>query len=74
MSQSDFITLAELSALTGYSKKALYNASSSGRGPMVEILSKLGGRLGSWRADYELWRDAQRKLPSANPPERRDAA
>ena len=71
MSKSDFIPLSELTQLTGLSKKTLYNVSSSGRGPMAEILSKLGGRLGSWRQDYELWRDAQRKLPSAP---QRDAA
>lgn len=62
MSEPDFIPVDRLCHLTGYRLKTLYIAHSLGKGPLVPILTKLGGRLGAWRADYELWRDAQRKI------------
>jgi hypothetical protein len=60
--QSDFITVTELATLTGFEPKSLYNWHSAGTGPLFSILVKVGGRLGVWRADYEIWRDSQRKL------------
>ncbi len=67
--QSDFITAAELASLTGFQLKSVYNWHSSNSGPLASILVKVGGRLGAWRADYETWRDSQRRLqsPSAQP-------
>jgi predicted DNA-binding transcriptional regulator AlpA len=62
MRESDFIPLSELAELTGYSKKVFYHSHSYQRGPLHEILTKLGGRLGCWREDYEEWRDIQRRL------------
>jgi len=64
MRESDFIPVAELAELTGYSKKVFYNAHSAQRGPLHEILVKLGGRLGVWRADYIEWRNLQRRFPT----------
>lgn len=60
--EADFLTVAELSRRTGIKLKTLYNTHSSGSGPLVEILTKLGSRLGAWRADYELWVAAQRRM------------
>jgi predicted DNA-binding transcriptional regulator AlpA len=60
--ESDFIPVSELAALTGYSKKVFYNSHCAQRGPLHEILVKLGGRLGCWRADYIEWRSLQRRL------------
>jgi predicted DNA-binding transcriptional regulator AlpA len=65
MREPDFIPVAELARLTGYSRKVFYNSHCAGAGPLAEILTKLGGRLGSWRTDYEVWRDRQRKLRDA---------
>lgn len=59
---SDFISAAELAKLTGFNRKTVYNQHSQGRGPLASILVKVGGRLGCWRADYEQWRDGQRRL------------
>jgi hypothetical protein len=63
---SDWISSDELEALTGVDRRTLYNQHSTGKGALAPILTKLGGRLGVWRADYVLWRDAQRRL---KPPE-----
>lgn len=60
--QSDFIPATELSELTGRKLKTLYNEHSTGRGPLAPILTKFGDRLGVWRADYEQFKDSQRKL------------
>ncbi len=65
MAQSDFIPVSELAALTGYGKKVFYHAHIYRKGPCAEILTKLGGRLGCWRADYEAWLRSQRRLPDA---------
>lgn len=58
----DFLPVPELAKLTGFAAKGIYNQHSSGTGPLVPILAKVGGRLGAWRADYEIWRDSQRRL------------
>ncbi len=68
--QSDFLPVVELSKLTPYKPKGIYNQYSSRVGPLVPILTKLGGRLGAWRADYEQWRDSQRRLKPIAEPER----
>jgi len=60
--QPDFIPAAELSKLTGYAPKSLYNQHSTGRGPLAPILTKFGMRLGAWRADYEAFVASQRKF------------
>lgn len=65
MRESDFISLNELAQLTGYSKKVFYNSHSAQRGPLHEILTKLGGRLGVWREDYEEWVGLQRRLSTS---------
>jgi len=57
---------SELTQLTGYAAKTLYNSHTSGRGPLAVILCKLGGRLGAWRADYDQWLVSQRKLGRTN--------
>jgi len=60
----DFLPAIELERLTGVAVKTQYNVHYYGKGPLVEILTKCGGRLGAWRADYEIWRDSQRRLQS----------
>ena len=60
---SDWIPIAELATLTGRRPKSLYNDHSAGRGPFAAILTKLGGRLGVWRADYEALKAQERRLP-----------
>jgi predicted DNA-binding transcriptional regulator AlpA len=60
--QSDFIPASELAKLIGVSRKTILNSRCSGTGPLTPILTKVGGRLGAWRADYEQWRDSQRRL------------
>lgn len=65
---SDWIPSNELTELTGVPRRTLYNQHSTRTGALAPILTKFGGRLGAWRADYEVWKDAQRKLkppPSA---------
>ncbi len=70
MSEStrDFLGVAELEGRTGYAAKTLYNSHSSGTGPLAEILTKLGGKVGAWRADYEIWIESQRRLKDAERP------
>jgi predicted DNA-binding transcriptional regulator AlpA len=64
--QSDFISATELASLTGFKLKSIHNWNSTGAGPLAPILVKLGGRLGCWRADYDLWVQSQRKLNSSS--------
>jgi predicted DNA-binding transcriptional regulator AlpA len=59
---SDFIDAADLARLLGCSVRGLYNAHRDKSGPFAPILTKLGKRVGAWRADYEEWREAQRKF------------
>lgn len=63
--QADFIPIAQLAQLTGRAVKTIQNERSTGRGPLTPILTKVGGRLGAWREDYETWRASQRKLSDA---------
>jgi predicted DNA-binding transcriptional regulator AlpA len=70
---ADFLDATELSLLLGIPRRTLYNQKSSGSGPLAPILVKLGGRLGCWRADYDVWVQSQRKL-SVPPTEHRSAA
>jgi predicted DNA-binding transcriptional regulator AlpA len=72
--QPEFITVAELAKLTGFSPKTIYNWWSSKTGPLATILVKFGDRLGCWRADYETFRDQQRKLKPPAAPEQQSAA
>ena len=60
---NDFIPVRELAQLTGYKLRSIYVQSSTRRGPLVPILSKMGAKLGCWRADYDAWRTSQRKIP-----------
>lgn len=62
---SDFIPVSELARLTGRRVTTLYNDNCKGSGPLAPIMTKFGGRIGVWRADYEMWRDSQRKLKGA---------
>jgi len=63
--QSDFIKAGELSKLTGFSVHSFYNQHARQCGPMSSILTKLGGKLGAWRLDYEVWMRSQRRLTAA---------
>lgn len=65
MKQTDWMPCEEISRETDYTRKALYNQHYTRRGSLAGILTKVGGRLGCWRADYEIWRDQQRKLRDA---------
>lgn len=58
----DFIPLGTLSKLLHTKPKTLYNQHASRSGPLASILTKLGGRLGCWREDYEAWKAKQRRL------------
>jgi predicted DNA-binding transcriptional regulator AlpA len=60
----DFISVAELALLTGFTKRTIYFQHSTQTGALAPILSKLGRRLGAWKNDYEQWKTAQYKLPS----------
>jgi predicted DNA-binding transcriptional regulator AlpA len=66
-SQTDFLLIPELARRTGFEAKTFYNAHSSGTGPFAEILVKLGGRLGVWRADYDLLVTRNRRLKDTAP-------
>jgi predicted DNA-binding transcriptional regulator AlpA len=68
MPEPDFITVPPLAERTGYSPGSLYNQHSSGVGPLAPILTKMGGRVGVWRLDYEQWLDSQRRLKSPPQP------
>jgi predicted DNA-binding transcriptional regulator AlpA len=59
---ADFIPLKELSKLTGLSVSSLYNAHVRGsKRPLAGVITKLGGRTGVWRVDYEAWLAKQRQ-------------
>jgi predicted DNA-binding transcriptional regulator AlpA len=60
--QSDFITATDLAKLTGFERKSIYNWHSANSGPLRTILVKVGGRLGCWREDFEIWKGSQRRL------------
>lgn len=60
---SDWIPVEELARLSRRGQRTLYNDFSGGRGPFKEILTKLGGRLGCWRADYEALVAQQHRFP-----------
>lgn len=60
--ESDFIRAQELARLTPFELKTIYNQHSTQTGALAPILVKVGGRLGAWRADYEAWRDSQRRF------------
>ena len=62
-SVNDFIPATELAQLTGFAIKSIYHQHCTRRGALVPILSKMGSRLGCWRADYNTWKASQRKLP-----------
>ena len=61
----DFIPADELSQLTARKIKTIYDDHSRGVGPLAEILTKFGGRVGVWRKDYDAFIDRQRKLRDA---------
>src|ERR1700722_18244984 len=60
--EADFISATELAVLTGCARKSIYTWHSSKSGPLAAILTKVGGRLGAWRDDYEMWKLSQRKM------------
>lgn len=71
----DFIDVDELSALTGFAPSTIRNAHAQKRGPLREILCKLGNkRLGCWRGDYLLWVSRQRRLQDSSSEQRSAAA
>jgi nitrate reductase assembly molybdenum cofactor insertion protein NarJ len=61
----DFLPVVTLEELTRVPIKTLYNSHSKGSGPLSEILTKLGGRLGAWRCDYEAYVASRRRLKDA---------
>jgi hypothetical protein len=61
--EPDFIPVRRLAELTGFKPKSLYNQHSSGVGPLAEILTRLGSKVGAWRPDYEAFVATQRRLP-----------
>ena len=54
-----------LHALTTYSPQSVRQQHSDGRGPLSPILTKFGGRLGVWLADWQTLARSQRKLPAS---------
>jgi predicted DNA-binding transcriptional regulator AlpA len=64
---SDWISVEELIALTGRSRATFYQDRWRGTGPFAGILTKLGGRLGCWRADYDALVAQQRRIPPGSP-------
>ena len=60
--KSSFMPVRELSQETNYAPKSIYNQHSRGRGALAPILVKVGGKLGVWRADYDIWVKSQRRL------------
>lgn len=56
--------VSELSQETNYAPKSIYNQHSRRKGPLAPILVKVGGKLGAWRADYDIWVKSQRRLDS----------
>ena len=59
---SDFMLMPELSRCTARAVKTLYDDHYTGRGELAPILTKLGGRLGCWREDYEAFKQSRRRL------------
>ena len=53
-----------LRALSGYTPQYVREQHSSGRGPLVPILTKLGNRLGVWSLDWDEFAASQRCLPA----------
>jgi hypothetical protein len=60
--EQDFMRLAELSKRSGLRPQTIYRHHCTGRGVLVPILTKFGGRLGCWRADWRAFTSAQLKL------------
>lgn len=52
----------ELEALTGFSAPSVRTQHCTGRGALVQILTKFGDRLGVWEADWHALARSQRKL------------
>lgn len=67
MEQSDFMLIDELSRRTRRKVSTLYDDFQTGSGPFASILTKLGNRLGCWRADYEILIASQRRLADPLP-------
>jgi hypothetical protein len=67
MVKSSFMPVQELSQETNYAPKSIYNQHSRGRGALAPILVKVGGKLGAWRADYDIWVKLQRRMNSEPP-------
>jgi len=63
--QTDFILADELARLTNRKLKTIYDDHARGVGPLAPILTKFGGRVGVWRADYDALVASQRKLRDA---------
>jgi hypothetical protein len=60
--KSSFMLVPEIEQETTFAKKSVYNMHSSGHGPLAEILCKVGGKLGCWREDFDIWKAARRRL------------
>ena len=69
LSKLTVLEAAELSKLTGLAVKTIYNQRGrcKDRGALAPILTKLGGRVGCWRADYDVFVASQRRLVSPTP-------
>jgi hypothetical protein len=61
--KADFMPLVELARLLGYSPNAVYAQWANQVGVLVPILTKLGGKVGCWREDYESFKRSRRRLP-----------
>lgn len=67
---SVFLDIHALSELTSFTPRTIYNQHNSGKGVLVPILTKMGGRLGAWRQDFEAWVQTQRKFRPADDQQR----
>jgi hypothetical protein len=60
--QRQFIRVEPLGEIFDLKPGTLYNSHASGRGPLAEIITKFGGRVGAWRDDVEAYIASQRRL------------
>jgi hypothetical protein len=59
---ADFMRLPELAESSGLAPRSIKNMFYAQKGALHPILTKFGGRLGCWRADWEKFKAAQLKL------------
>jgi hypothetical protein len=59
---SDFMRLLELAERSGFKQRSIRNQYHGEDGVLKPILTKFGGRLGCWRADWEKFVAQRQKL------------